>query len=436
MSTKQLVFEGPDPEQLLIDAWSKLGTDVRISEPIRIRKGGFCGFFAKLHYRIEVEPVPNDLNALSTVAMADLAGLAPSRPVPVAEDPTAAWSSSSVLDRLVEQTEDTLELDSSPRPSFDQVLHGVASSLGDEPGTYGAPSPVATRSRISRPDGETPLETIRYWAETPSPGEPEIVDVLDDINDVDGLLANRPADAGDAGPSGGTPAPDDAVTLDGTSAMSEELAALGLPSSLLARVSLTMHADDYLDAVLALLPAARPLPKVPGALVAVLGEVGEALEVAGSLIEELGLDEGEIAVATPSAPAFDLPPHLVVNDARRAAALAPGWRRDCVAVVVVDIATAGSSPAWVRAMLRALRPTATWMLASARSKSEDLAYFADAIGGLDALVLADLAATVTPAAVLSTGIPIARLDGEPASVDAWLDILAPLLAPPARSFGE
>ena len=52
----QLVFEGPDPERLLLEAWSVHGTQVRITEPVTVRRGGVGGFFPKEPYRIEVVP--------------------------------------------------------------------------------------------------------------------------------------------------------------------------------------------------------------------------------------------------------------------------------------------------------------------------------------------------------------------------------------------
>jgi hypothetical protein len=117
----------------------------------------------------------------------------------------------------------------------------------------------------------------------------------------------------------------------------------------------------------------RPLPVVPGALIAVVGELGDAFVAAGDIAEALELEEIELCVASPEPPAFDLDSHLVVHEAKRAAALAPGWRRDTIAIVVVDSGHPLSTPGWLRSMLRGLRPTATWALASAAEKAEDVA---------------------------------------------------------------
>jgi hypothetical protein len=433
VSAQQLVFEGPDPEQLLIEAWAKLGTGVRISEPVRVRKGGFLGFFAKLHYRIEVEPVvpaPRDVRT----AAATSAGMSTSAAVGAmsvgASHPSGA-STSDALDRLVDATEDVFELRGAERRSFDQVLEVVASSLGDEPAAFAtststiaaAPKPPVPRSRISRAEMDPPLEAVRYWADAPLAAAVELT--ARDSHDVESGYAARSAP--------------EVVTSERprrSHGSAEQLVAVGFPASLLARALEPTQGQSYAEAVFALAPVARPLPDVPGALIAVLGELGEALEVAGGIVDDLGLEETEIAVASPRAPDFALPSHLLVNDAKRAAALSPGWRRDCVAVVVVDCAGPESTTAWVRTMLRSLRPTATWSLASATSKSEDVAHFVDSIGGVDAIVLADLDATVTPAAILATGIPVARLDGEPATPAAWVDAVTSHLSMATRTGGE
>ena len=55
----------------------------------------------------------------------------------------------------------------------------------------------------------------------------------------------------------------------------------------------------------------------------------------------------------------------------------------------------------------------------ATAKSEDVTAWAGALGGLDALAVDNLDATVSPAASLASGIPVARLDGHPANAARW-----------------
>ncbi|MHB1584917.1 MAG: hypothetical protein ACYC0E_14325, partial [Acidimicrobiales bacterium] len=162
------MYEGPDPEQLLLQAWSDHGPSVRISEPEERRHGGFLGFFTKVTYRIEVEPVPPgeavgaDQNGSADRWVPDAAadgslatGLATSADTDIA-DPAADRAADRVpahaetgqaLAHFADATEDVLELTGAPPPTFDQVLEGVASSLGEEPGFY-QPSLVGTTVSI------------------------------------------------------------------------------------------------------------------------------------------------------------------------------------------------------------------------------------------------------------------------------------------------
>ncbi len=397
MSAQPLVFEGPDPEQLLVEAWSKHGTSVRISEPVCVRKGGLYGFFSKLHYRIEVEPLEAREPATSTSQDA-------------AREPVASASPAEMLERLVDTTEDVLEIHGPARRSFDDVLDGVASSLGDEPGNFDAD----LSSGLAR--GElAPHHPPAVANHSPSPA---------------------PGDTADPGDTAAPATDARGGATSGTVRAADRLLAIGVPPELLSRATDVDGAWDLAEAVFSLLPVARPLPSVPGALLAVVGELGRALELAGELADELGLDGTELALASPAPPPFAFPADLAVSDTTRAAALAPGWRRDRVGVVAVDAASPGASATWVRQVLRALRPSATWAVVSAISKSEDVEHFASSIGGVDALALDGIALTVTPAAVLRSGIPVARLDGMPASPAAWSAAVGHLLADagtPARA---
>jgi hypothetical protein len=65
---------------------------------------------------------------------------------------------------------------------------------------------------------------------------------------------------------------------------------------------------------------------------------------------------------------------------------------------------------------------------AASSKPEDVQAWSDSLGGLDAVVVDGLDATATPASILGTGIPVARLDGRPASPALWTALLLERLA--------
>jgi len=410
VSALPLVFEGPDPEKLLIDAWSVHGTGVRISEPACVRKGGLFGFFQKLHYRIEVLPAVPE----------------PPAPRGTKRSTTQApVTTASALERLVESTEDVFEVDGPPRRSFDEVLDGVASALGDDPATFAASGigGLATAGALATevvereaPDHEAPGAAREDAARRERPAAERFDDPLGEL---------RRLAAGERGPAPAGERDHSAPDAAGASALAcETLDGLGFPRELVDRVPGRLAPLAAIDAACELLPAARPLPDVAGALIAVVGELGRALEIASTILDDLGLDNAEIAVVTADRPGFAVPTHLIATDARTAAALSPGWRRDGVAVVAVGSGTDRTSARWCRTVLHALRPTATWAVVSAAAKPEDVACFAASAGGLDALVVDDLDATVTPAAIVRAGVPVARIDDAPATARRWSELLA------------
>jgi hypothetical protein len=183
-----------------------------------------------------------------------------------------------------------------------------------------------------------------------------------------------------------------------------------------------------LEEAFAAVPAPRPLPRTPGSLVAVVGEGRAATQVARSVAAELGVRPSEISVAALDGTTRSRRPGYRVRTPDEAADLSTGWRRDRVGVVVVHASSAEADRRWAREMLRAMRPSCVWGLARASTKPEDVGRWANDIGGVDALVVDEVAGTVTPAAILSAGIPVARLDGEPATPERWADVVAALAA--------
>jgi hypothetical protein len=96
-------------------------------------------------------------------------------------------------------------------------------------------------------------------------------------------------------------------------------------------------------------------------------------------------------------------------------------------IAVVD-APLGRPLAWAAEVLAALEPTAVWGIVEASRKVEDISAWSGGLGGLDALCLTGLDDTVSPAAPLRTGVPVALLEGEPATPERWADLLLARLA--------
>ncbi|MCU1485407.1 MAG: hypothetical protein JWN67_2153 [Actinomycetia bacterium] len=207
---------------------------------------------------------------------------------------------------------------------------------------------------------------------------------------------------------------------------SSALGLLGLPSAIVPTGEDT--ATGLLRALSAL-PVAGPVPRAAGDVVAVVGERHAALALARAIATELGLAHDEVVLASEHDDGEDLPlgcllPTLpAVADERCSAR----WRRR-PSIVVVDVPVRPGASTFGRRALEALEPTATWGAVMAASKPEDVRAWSDSLGGLDAVAVDGLDDTSTPASILGTGIPVARLDGRPASPALWTALLMERLA--------
>jgi hypothetical protein len=218
--------------------------------------------------------------------------------------------------------------------------------------------------------------------------------------------------------------------------MADRLRAAGLPGTDVDRVVAAMAGGrrftDLLVDLFCRLPAPPPLPGEPGSVVAVTGPLTEALQAARDVAAELGTDPGQVVVLSPHRPAAALPaagrqPATSAGTDELVSAVNHLRQRRTV-VVVVDSGFVGTSRTWAAHALARLHPTTVWGVVDAVAKPEDVAAWAAGLGGLDALVVDNLAATVSPAAVLRTGVPVVRLDGEPATPERWAAALGDLVA--------
>jgi hypothetical protein len=210
--------------------------------------------------------------------------------------------------------------------------------------------------------------------------------------------------------------PDDTLTA--------ALGRVGLEPALVATVSEGLAAGGGLETLLvealATLTPAPAVPCRPGSLLVVVGAATSARRLAVAVADEIGIDPALVPLASLDARAYALATGtLLLRGAEDAAERAPGWRRSEAAVVVVDAAVTDGERSWATHVIAALRPTAVWGVVDATSKTEDIAAWAEALGGLDALALENTNATVSPAAALGAGIAVARINGQPATAARW-----------------
>ncbi len=215
------------------------------------------------------------------------------------------------------------------------------------------------------------------------------------------------------------------------------LAELGLPGPLfpapdvlacLDTLAATEDAAAYLQLALSRslhdLPPAPPVPSGSGRLLVVAGELEQAWELARRLAVEAGTAAGEVHVAAAKRPRRRVERRLLVAGPDDADHLMAERRRtSTVTVVALDAPVSARPDPFCHDLLDALVPTAVWGLVSATHKAEDVAAWAEALGGLDALAVADATSSTTPGSLLELGIPVASLDGRAATPALWAAVL-------------
>jgi hypothetical protein len=248
--------------------------------------------------------------------------------------------------------------------------------------------------------------------------------------------------------------------------LADRLLAAGLPARDTARVVDAVAGGrrfaDILVDLFCRLPAPPPLPDAPGTVVAVTGPASVARGTAALVAGEVGVDPTTVVVVRlpsdhrggPSRPGSDrratstlelgvgggrpstapaarrvgavpaplhsAPPALAAVEERRSAG-------GCQ-VVLVESPLGGPGRTWAAQVLAQLRPTALVGAVDALVKPEDVAAWVTALGGVDALAVDNLAATVSPAAILRTGVPVAWVDGVVATPERWAAAVGALVA--------
>jgi hypothetical protein len=214
--------------------------------------------------------------------------------------------------------------------------------------------------------------------------------------------------------------------------------------------------DASLERAFSLAPQPRPLPRALGGIIAIVGPAERALQLGKVICNSLSNEATTLALVTqdenaighaaaPSAipaPAIQLlidegyidaepdvsilssiEPGFIAHDLREVADLSFAWRRDRIGIVAVECDSKVSSYQWVRSVLRTLTPAYVSLVTRASTKSDDIAAIAGLIGGVDSLLVDGLDESLTPLAILNSGVPVARIDGEPTSSRAWLSVM-------------
>lgn len=479
----RLLLEGPDIEQLLARVRDEHGAHARIVSAEKVRTGGFGGFFAKQRFELAVEVDDEDLyeeelvasrNGTARVAaepasVQDLIDLVEAREVGLTSPEGAGLSGTGGAGGLGNGASGLAGNGAVPaagRSRSKAASSAGAAGRGAAASRAGAAQSGAARraSGGARPAAR-PAAPARPAAGLPTSGAGSAAGSAAGLTGAAGVSGAGLRPAGGSVPAT-TARTDPAATtsvavvpaspavpgtgvavgpatvpvlpaaylnaglanLPGALARPvTALLALGLPEALALRAVGTDRYTAVLTAVGGL-PPAPPPPDAAGEILALVGDVAACTALGEALSELQYLDGTRVLVAGPVPAGTGVPPARRIlgpdDAARRAGKLRAS---DTARVVVVAAPVDGRSGDWARAVLAALRPTATWALIDATRKIHDTARHLADLGELDALAVHSAAVTADPGSLLGltldTGLPIGFLDGRPATPEEWAALL-------------
>lgn len=433
MSTR-LLLEGDDLELLLTRVRAEYGPDATVVRAERVRTGGIAGFFARERFELTIE-VP-ERGPLGGWARAGRGALGGQRSRPGATG----------IDALLDAA------DAAERGDPPLVPPGAAVPGTDGPQlSTGRDAFASVLDSVRSMAGAVPLEGVVEPAAPPVPDVPETPELgrsgsttgpAPDLAAATGATAVTGATDTSVRPTtpGGAFAPIAAPTVPVTSpsvvlrppgAGKADLLALGVPARLLGEAAPgPVPLSDLLKDV----PNPPRLARIPGSLIAVVGDTATVLATARQMATRLGLQETDVVLAgdLEAIPGFGRRVQTAASARRfRDRATAD----DGVLVVAIGV---GSEPVDVdrgAEVLEALAPDQVWAVVDARSKPRDcVRWLADVGRGrrVDALAVASVFATEQPGTVLDLGVPVGWVDGLPATRVTWAAVLSRRLGDDAR----
>jgi len=375
--SNELHFEGFPLEAVLTRVYAEQGAGANIVSADRVRRGGVGGFFARELFRVTVKPL------LAPTAVAD------------EELNFVPLGRISIFDDADRDDADRRDDDIDPE-DIDGAL-----ALGD----------VDTR---------TPADD-EMWALLAQarlqPGKP-VLAVAPAVAEV----PTRPVDQLLARALMATPPP---PPLPVPEAPSTHARVVALRPR---RVRRTMAPPLDLESLIAEFESAGPPPGLLAqGLIAVVGGRDEAAIVCARLATVLGIPAESVIVAAPQAD-LRIPSQVEVS---RLAASAR-YEVTPVAVVMVELQPGREGHVWARVVLDGLGADQIRMAADTDRLLAQQHLSIAAIGGVDVIDLLEASVHEGPEEILEMGIPIATIDGRPATAELWA---ATVLASRLRHLG-
>lgn len=423
MPTQQ-AFEGDTLEAVLARVKDEVGPGARITQAEKVRTGGFAGFFSRERFEVTVE-IDDAAPSASGVRLEedDVQSAPPKSLLDLVEEVSARERGVSLPADDPSTTADhrlpagglgpTVEtVPSTSGKSFHDVLQGIAAEAG-----LITPTPV-------RQDVEPlPVTEPDPGAEQNPTGEQDPVAEQGPMGEQGPVADVRPAV--DEDPLRYAPLQDIKGLLDADKTAerfpvtSETLTALGIPPWLLGPGAGRTTAAQRVLTAMEQMPPAAPLVARRGDVVVVVGDERTAMEAASVAAAQFGQTSDDVVVAGMEREGFNT--ISCVDDAETRASL---WRRCGVPfVVAICVASNPESTQWAQRMIEALDPVTVWAAVRADRKPDDVAAWAGRLGRVDALAVGACAETVSPAAVLGAGIPVAVVEGRRSSAAAWTALL-------------
>lgn len=440
MTSATLFREGPDLDELLAELDEEHAGRVRVVDVEYGRDGGVMGFFARrtvgVHYVISDADAPVDHAAAYT---------APAEPVQVPDSPLEALlQAAEAADEMVTSGRpapaatvgDNVEfarmlLDIAAQKAAERQAEPAALPVTDEPES--APDWQATRAELlnrvrTRPVGahratdEAPpalAAPIAFPAPvalpTPEPPAPVTQPVAAPVAAPIAAPAEPPATAtAPAATPHRTP-----LTL------RRQLAEIGVPLDRLGDENGSAY--EVIERLVDRVVPARRAELNPGELLVVAGPAVQAQAEAARLCAQLRLDPTAIRTAGCGADP--------IRNRRQAMALeldARGRRGDpCIVVVATDSSDdfgGAADLAWAADIIGALDPDQLVLVVDAASRAADVRRTARALGRVTSLAVVAAARAASPAGLWELDLPIASLDGAPATRGRWAALLIDRLA--------
>lgn len=387
-------FEGPTLPAVLGKVQEEIGTQAKIVSAQKIRSGGVGGFFQKERYEVIVDI---DENAAAQPAADESLSTQ-------AQEQGAEYASqgqkvpTSLLDLAEAVNNNEQGSPATPKDASDDKWASANNQHGE------AQHSLSTESEKFAEI----LSRVAFQADLQSSNSEEVEQLYP-------AIPGRPS-AIDTQSNEYSPAPVRTRITD------SPLAKLGLPAQYIPANVDGARLNRALVNSLQALPQAPTVRPTRGSVIAVVGERNEAMELASNLCEKWDQPTENIVLASQATRGRSKTD--VVRTVRNAEDSRRSWSRRKKATIVAIEAEPGSKDvSWAEHMLTAFEPIATYGVADATRKSEDISQWAQSLGGVDSLAVINADKTQSPAAILDSNIPVDRIDGHKATPAYWAMLL-------------